>query len=69
MSDAISHARKRQRFFDEARELTCMYYGLIPMKGQITKEYIERWLSKWGRTPEQMKQELEELDMFWWYPY
>jgi hypothetical protein len=66
MSDAISHSRKHQKSLNEARQLTCMYFGIIPFKGQITLQYIELWLEKYGRTPESMKQELEDLGLMWW---
>lgn len=65
MSDAISHNKHNQRLWNKAREYTCMYYGMIPMKNH-TKEEIEEWLEDYGRTPEQMKSELQKHGMLWW---
>ena len=67
MSDAISHSKHQPRLWNEARKLTCMYFDYVPISNDITKDYIEEWLSKYGRTPDTMKSELEELGLMWWH--
>lgn len=58
MSDAMSDSYKQRDLWETAKVLVKMYYGKTEMSENISKEWIEKWLSKYGRTPEETAKEL-----------
>lgn len=58
MSDAMSHARKQQGLWDDARYFTGVYFGKVEPKAPVSNEWIEKWLSRYGWTPKEMAEEL-----------